>query len=52
MREKVIKLKIMSKNKQHSVLKMSSVETRTAHSRDRYGQGENRKQRMKEILLA
>ena len=32
MREKVIKLKIMSKNKRHSDLKMSSVETRTAHS--------------------
>ena len=32
MREKVIKMKIMNKNKQHSGLKMSSVETRTAHS--------------------
>ena len=29
------KMKIMSKNKRHSGLKMSSVETRTAHSRDR-----------------
>jgi hypothetical protein len=36
MRAKVIKLKIMSKNKQYSGLKMSSVETRTAHSRDRW----------------
>ena len=36
MREQVIKLKIMNKNKQHSGLKMSSVETRTAHSRDRW----------------
>jgi len=35
MREKVIKLKIMNKNKRHIGLKMSSVETRTAHSRDR-----------------
>jgi hypothetical protein len=35
MREKVIKFKIMNKNKQHSDLKMSSIETRTAHSRDR-----------------
>jgi len=35
MREKVVKMKLMSKNKQHSDLKMSSVETRTAHSRDR-----------------
>ena len=33
MREKVIKLKIMNKNKRHIGLKMSSVETRTAHSR-------------------
>jgi hypothetical protein len=37
MREKVIKTKIMNKNKQHSGLIMSSVETRTAHSRDRCG---------------
>jgi hypothetical protein len=35
MREKVIKMKLMNKNKRHSGLKMSSVETRTAHSRDR-----------------
>jgi hypothetical protein len=35
MREKVQKMKIINKNKQHSGLKMSSVETRTAHSRDR-----------------
>jgi len=34
MREKVIKIKIMSKNKQHSGLKMSGIEARTAHSRD------------------
>jgi len=32
MRDKVIKLKLMNKNKQHIGLKMSSVETRTAHS--------------------
>ena len=37
MREKVIKLKIMNKNKRHIGLKMSSVKTRTAHSRDRCG---------------
>ena len=36
MREKVVKLKIMNKNKQHIGLKMSSVKTRTAHSRDRW----------------
>ncbi len=36
MREIVIKMKIMNKNKQYSGLKMSSVETRTAHSRDRW----------------
>ena len=35
MREKVVKLKIMNKNKRHIGLKMSSIETRTAHSRDR-----------------
>jgi hypothetical protein len=34
---KVQKMKIMNKNKQHNDLIMSSVETRTAHSRDRYG---------------
>jgi hypothetical protein len=34
--EKVQKMKIMSKNKQYSGLKMSSVETRTAHSRARW----------------
>jgi hypothetical protein len=33
---KVIKPKIMNKNKRHISLKMSSVEIRTAHSRDRY----------------
>jgi hypothetical protein len=32
MREKVIKLKIMNKNKRHSGLKMSSIEIRTTHS--------------------
>jgi len=32
MREKVIKMKLMNKNKRHSDLKMSSIETRTAHS--------------------
>ena len=36
MREKMIRFKIMNKNKQYSGLKMSSVKTRTAHSRDRY----------------
>ena len=36
MREKVIKLKAMDKNKQHIGLKMSSVETRTAHSQERF----------------
>jgi len=33
MREQVIKLKLINKNKQHNGLKMYSVETRTAHSR-------------------
>jgi hypothetical protein len=32
---KVVKMKVMNKNKQHNDLKMSSVEIRTAHSRDR-----------------
>ena len=36
MRAKVVKIKLMNKNKRHSSLKMSSVKTRTAHSRDRY----------------
>ena len=36
MREQVIKLKIMNKNKQYSSLKISSDKTRTAHSPDRY----------------
>ena len=31
MRGKVAKMKIMNKNKRHIDLKMSSVETRTAH---------------------
>jgi hypothetical protein len=31
MRDEVIKIKLMNKNKRHSGLKMSSVETRTAH---------------------
>jgi hypothetical protein len=35
MREQVIKLKLMNKNKQHNGLKVSNVETRTAHSQDR-----------------
>ena len=35
MREKVIKIKTISKNKQYIGLKVSSVEIRTAHSRDR-----------------
>ena len=35
MRGKLIKMKIMNKNKQHIGLKMSSIKTRTAHSRDR-----------------
>ena len=43
MREKVAKMKVMSKNKQHSGLKMSSVETRTAHSRGRCSQLEGRR---------
>ena len=38
MREKVIKMKLMNKNKQYNGLEMSSIETRTAHSCDRYGQ--------------
>ena len=37
MREKMIRFKIMNKNKQHIGLKMNSVKTRTAHSRDRCG---------------
>jgi len=41
MRENTIKLKILNKNKQHIGLKTSSVETRTAHSRDRRGQAVN-----------
>ena len=32
---KVIKIKLMNKNKRHIGLKISSVKTRTAHSRDR-----------------
>jgi hypothetical protein len=32
MRGKVVKMKIMNKNKQHIGLKMSSIEIRTAHS--------------------
>jgi hypothetical protein len=44
MREKVVELKIMNKNKGHSSLKMSSVKTRTAHSRDRWHSLENLKQ--------
>jgi hypothetical protein len=32
------KMKLMNKNIQHNGLKMSSVKTRTAHSRDRCGQ--------------
>jgi len=36
MREKVVKLKLMNKNKQHSGLKMSSIKTRTTHNRDRW----------------
>jgi hypothetical protein len=36
MREKVIKGKLMNKNKRHCDLKMSNVKTRTAHSRDRW----------------
>ena len=36
MRAKVVKMKIMSKDKRHSVLKVSNVKTLTAHSRDRY----------------
>jgi hypothetical protein len=35
MRDKVIKMKIMKKNNRHIGLKMSSVETRTAHIRER-----------------
>ena len=36
MRKKVIKIKVMNKNKQYIGLKVSSVETSTAHSRDRW----------------
>jgi hypothetical protein len=36
MQAKVLKMKLMSKNKQHSGLKMISVKTRTTHSRDRW----------------
>ena len=32
MRDKVIKIKLMNKNKRHIGLKMSSIKTRTAHS--------------------
>jgi len=39
MREKVINLKIMSKNKQHSELEMKCNKTRTAHSQVRYEYG-------------
>ncbi len=35
MLDKVIIIKVMNKNKQHSGLIMSSVKTRTSHSRDR-----------------
>ena len=35
MRAKVIKLRIMSKNKRHNDLKMKCKKTRTAHSQDR-----------------
>ncbi len=35
MRDKVVKLKLMSKNNRHIGLNTSSVETRTSHSRDR-----------------
>jgi len=33
---KVIKLKIMNKNKRHNKLEMKCKKTRTAHSQDRY----------------
>jgi len=36
MRTKVIKMKIMSKNKQHNDLEMKCNKTRTAHSQVRY----------------
>jgi len=36
MRAKVIKLKIMSKNKRHNDLKMKCNKIRTTHSQDRY----------------
>jgi hypothetical protein len=35
MRDEVIKIKLMNKNKQYSCLKMSRIKTRTAHSRGR-----------------
>jgi len=35
-------MKLMNKNKRHIGLKMSSVETRTAHSRDRCSTFEKR----------
>jgi hypothetical protein len=34
MQEKVVKMKLMSKNKQHNDLKTNSAKTSTAHSRD------------------
>jgi len=36
------KMKLLNKNKRHSGLKISSVETRTAHSRDRCGAFEDK----------
>jgi len=39
MRAKVIKLKIMSKNKRHNDLEMKCNKTRTAHSQVRWQQG-------------
>ncbi len=38
MREKVLKMKIMSKIKQHNDLEMKCNKIRTAHSQDRYTQ--------------
>jgi hypothetical protein len=45
MRGKVIKKKLMNKNKQHIGLKISSVKPRTAHSRARCAAGKKEENR-------
>ena len=50
MREKVQKMKMMNKNKRHSGLKMSGVEIRTAHSRDRQWQAKKTNRKMVNLL--